>query len=103
MAGHDGLIHLAGDYRVGIAPAERPAMFAANVTATARVLDAAIDAGVARIVDVSTANVFGDTHGRVVDETYRRDPADGFLAGTTRRRSPPTSWPLNGSPVEPRS
>jgi dihydroflavonol-4-reductase len=80
MAGHDGLIHLAGSYRIGIDRSERPAMFASNVTATARVLDAAIDAGVPRIVTIGTANVMGDTHGLVVDETYRRDPAEGFLS-----------------------
>ena len=33
-----------------------------------------------RIVYVSTVNVFGNTHGRVVDETYRRDLGDGFLS-----------------------
>jgi dihydroflavonol-4-reductase len=80
MAGHDGLVHLAGSYRIGIDRSERPAMFAANVTATARVLDAAIDAGIPRIVDVSTVNVLGNTHGEVVDEAYRRDPADPYLS-----------------------
>ncbi len=80
MAGHDGVIHLAGDYRIGIAPSDRPAMFAANVTATARVLDAAIDAGIPRILTVTTANVHGDTHRQAVDETYRRDPAEGYLS-----------------------
>ena len=45
-----------------------------------RVLDAAIAAGVPRIVYVSTVNVFGNTHGRIVDETYRRDLAEGFLS-----------------------
>lgn len=78
--GTDGVIHLAGSYRVGIPAADRPAMYEANVTATQRVLDAAIAAGVRRIVHVSTVNVFGDTHGRILDETYRRDPADGFIS-----------------------
>ena len=78
--GHDGLVHLAGSYRIGIRPAERPAMWEANVGATERVLDAAVAAGVGRIVHVSTVNAFGDTGGRVVDETYRRDPARGFLS-----------------------
>jgi dihydroflavonol-4-reductase len=68
----DVLYHLAGDYRVGIAAAERPIMEAANVTATERVLDAAVAAGVGRIVHVSTVNAFGDTGYRVVDETYER-------------------------------
>jgi dihydroflavonol-4-reductase len=70
--GCDVLYHLAGDYRVGIAAAERPIMEAANVTATERVLDAAVAAGVGRIVHVSTVNAFGDTGYRVVDETYER-------------------------------
>ena len=64
--------HLAGDYRVGIRAEDRPAMEAANVTATERLLDAATDAGVARIVHVSTINAFGDTGYRVVDEAYER-------------------------------
>ncbi len=80
FAGADGLIHAAGSYRIGIAASERPAMFDANVGATERVLDAAIAAGVPRIVHLSTINIFGNTKGRVVDETYRRDPRAGFLS-----------------------
>ena len=74
------MIHLAGSYRVGIPASERPAMYEANVAATQRVLDAAIAASVPRIVAISTVNVFGNTHGRVVDETYQRDPGEGFLS-----------------------
>ena len=33
-----------------------------------------------RIVYVSTGNVFGDTQGEVVDETYERDLDEGFLS-----------------------
>ena len=80
MAGCAGVIHLAGSYRVGIRPSERPAMYEINVAAAARVLDAAIDVGVPRIVSISTANVLGDTKGQVVNETYRRDPAEGYLS-----------------------
>jgi dihydroflavonol-4-reductase len=80
MRGSDRVIHLAGSYRVGIRPAERPAMYEANVPATTRVLDAAIEVGIARIVAVSTANVLGDTSGQLVSEIYRRDPAQGFLS-----------------------
>jgi dihydroflavonol-4-reductase len=80
MRDADAVIHAAGSYRVGIARSERPAMWDANVGTTERVIDAAIAEGVARIVYVSTVNVFGDTKGRTVDETYRRDPADGFLS-----------------------
>jgi dihydroflavonol-4-reductase len=80
MHGCDRVIHLAGSYRVGIAPAERPAMYEANVTVTSRVLDAAIEVGIPRIVAVSTANVLGDTKGQLVNEAHRRDPGEGFLS-----------------------
>ena len=80
LGGVDGLIHAAGSYRIGIPAAERGAMWDANVGTATRVLDAAVAAGVPRIVYVSTVNVFGNTHGRVVDETDRRDLGDGFLS-----------------------
>lgn len=76
----DGLIHGAGSYKVGIASSERAAMWDANVGTTERVLAAARLAGTPRIAYVSTVGIFGDTHGREVDETYRRDLADGFLS-----------------------
>jgi nucleoside-diphosphate-sugar epimerase len=50
------------------------------VRGTERVLDAAMDAGVDRIVYVSTINIFGNTNGQTVDESYRRDEADGFVS-----------------------
>lgn len=78
MRGADAAIHGAGVYRIGIRPRERPEMWEANVGATERVLDAAIAAGVPRIVYISTNNVFGDTHGTKPDETYQRAPAEGF-------------------------
>jgi nucleoside-diphosphate-sugar epimerase len=76
----DGVIHAAGSYRVGIARDERGAMWDANIGTTTRVLDAAELAGTPRIVYVSTVGYFGNTRGRVVDETYRRDVRDGFLS-----------------------
>ncbi len=79
ITGCDAVYHAAGVYRIGIPPAERPAMFDANVRGTERVLDAAADAGAERIVYVSTVNVFGNTRGKVIDETYRRTPNE-FLS-----------------------
>ncbi|MGH2444668.1 MAG: NAD-dependent epimerase/dehydratase family protein [Candidatus Limnocylindria bacterium] len=72
LDGCEAAYHLAGDYRVGIRRDERPAMEATNVTATERVLDAAHEMEVGRIVHVSTVNAFGDTGYRVVDESYER-------------------------------
>ncbi len=80
LRGADAVIHAAGSYRVGIPTSERGAMWDANVGTATRVFDAAGAAGTPRIVDVSTCNVFGDTHGKTVDETYRRDLAEGFLS-----------------------
>jgi nucleoside-diphosphate-sugar epimerase len=72
----DAVIHGAAIYKVGIPKSEREGMHDANVRGTERVLDAAWQAGVSRIVYVSTVNVFGNTRGEVVDETYERDPGD---------------------------
>jgi dihydroflavonol-4-reductase len=76
----DAAIHAAGEYRVGIPQRDHAAMWDANVGTTERVLDAAIQAGVPRILHVSTLNVVGNTRGRLVDETYRRDSTDGYLS-----------------------
>ena len=55
-------------------------MYESNVNGTENVLDAAIEAGIARIVYVSTVNVFGNTKEQVVDESYQRDESEGFLS-----------------------
>ena len=80
MQGADAVIHGAAVYKVGIPKGERPGMYEANVQGTERVLDAAIELGVPRIVYVSTVAVFGNTKGEVVDESYQRDEAEGFLS-----------------------
>jgi len=75
----DLVFHIAGDYRIGIKESEHEAMFKSNVDGTTLVLDAAVSAGVRRIVYVSTVGVFGNTRGKVVDETYERPDRD-FLS-----------------------
>jgi dihydroflavonol-4-reductase len=70
--GADSVFHIGAIYKVGIKKSERPEMYDANVRGTERVLGAAVDAGVKRILYVSTVNCFGNTRGQVVDETYRR-------------------------------
>jgi dihydroflavonol-4-reductase len=76
----DAAIHSAGTYRVGIGREERGAMWDANIGTTTRVLDAAEAAKTPKVVYVSTVGVFGNTHGQIVDETYRRNVRDGFLS-----------------------
>lgn len=73
VQGCDAVVHVGAVYKVGIPKSEHAAMYEANVTGTENVLDAAIEVHVPRIVHVSTVGVFGNTHGKVVDETYRRD------------------------------
>lgn len=70
MEGCDGLVHAAAMYEVGIPAKQHPAMYEANVRGSERVLRAAQEAAVGKIVYVSTVGAFGDTHGEVVDESY---------------------------------
>ncbi|HUK63422.1 MAG TPA: NAD-dependent epimerase/dehydratase family protein, partial [Dongiaceae bacterium] len=69
VAGAEGVFHLAGLYALGRAHHAR--MAAINVGGTRNVIEAAVEAGVRRIVHTSTVGVFGNTHGRLVDESYR--------------------------------
>ena len=79
LIGVDLVFHIAGDYRVGIKEADHEEMFRTNVDGTIIVLDAAVAAAVKKIVYVSTVGVFGNTRGKVVDETYERPDRD-FLS-----------------------
>ena len=79
VQGCDAVFHVAALYKVGIPASQREDMWDSNVRGTERVLDAASDAGVSRIVYVSTVVVFGNTRGQVVDESYTRN-GDEFLS-----------------------
>jgi len=79
LDGVDAAFHAAAVYKVGIPKSAHAAMYEANVRGAERVLDAAFEAAVERIVYVSTVNVFGNTRGEVVDEIYQR-PQDGYLS-----------------------
>ncbi len=70
MEGCDAVIHAAAMYEVGIPAKQRPAMREANVAGTQRVMSSALEAKVPRIVYVSTCGIFGNTHRKVVDESY---------------------------------
>jgi nucleoside-diphosphate-sugar epimerase len=77
--GCQAAFHVAAAYEVGIPRRARPAMYEANVAGTRNVLDAATETGVERIVYVSTIGAFGNTRGKVVDETYRH-PMERFTS-----------------------
>lgn len=70
MDGCDAVVHAAAMYEVGIPVKQRPAMWEANVAGTENVLKTAGEAGVTKLVYVSTVGIFGNTHRQVVDETY---------------------------------
>ena len=78
--GCQAAFHIAADYRVGMPKSKRESMYDSNVRGTERVLDAAADAGVERIVYVSTVNAFGNTGGKIVDEEFKRDESNGFVS-----------------------
>jgi nucleoside-diphosphate-sugar epimerase len=78
--GCDAVFHVAADYRVGIRADERTGMYQANVVGTENVLDSATDAGVSRIVYVSTIGYFGNTGGEVIDESFERTDLDWLSA-----------------------
>jgi dihydroflavonol-4-reductase len=71
MEGCDAVIHAAAMYEVGIPKSQHQAMRDANVVGTEIVLGAARDAQVGKTVYVSTVGAFGNTHQRVVDESYQ--------------------------------
>lgn len=70
------VIHAAAMYEVGIPAKQRPTMWEANVAGTERVMKAAQAEKVPRIVYVSTVGIFGNTHKKVVDESYRNPETD---------------------------
>jgi nucleoside-diphosphate-sugar epimerase len=76
MNGCDAVIHGAAVYEVGIPKSERSAMYDANVLGTERVLRAALEGKIPKVVYISTVGAFGNTHGEVVDETYRHPGGD---------------------------
>lgn len=67
MQGVDGVFHAAAWYKLGPhdTAAER-----INVDGTRNVLEVARELGIPRIVYTSSVAVLGDTHGKMVDETY---------------------------------
>lgn len=79
MEGCDAVIHGAAIYEVGIPKSRHEEMHDANVLGTERVLRAALEAGIPRVVYISTVAAFGDTHGKVVNETYEH-PGGSFTS-----------------------
>lgn len=69
MRGSDVVFHLAGWYAIG--HHDKAKMQAINVDGARHTLELAAELGVPKIIHTSTVGVFGNTHGHIVDETYR--------------------------------
>ncbi len=83
MAGVDVVFHVAAYVEIGIVNAVE--MERVNVEGTRTVLAAAEAAGVPKMVYCSTVGVFGDTQGRVINETYQRQQ-QGFSSPYDRTK-----------------
>lgn len=69
MQGVDGVFHIAGWYKIGVKDKSEGERI--NVQGTRNVLELMRELGIRKGVYTSTLAVFSDTHGRLVDETYR--------------------------------
>jgi nucleoside-diphosphate-sugar epimerase len=69
MEGADGIFHVAGWYKVGVR--DRASAVNINVEGTRNVLGVMRELQIAKGVYTSSLAVNSDTHGQVVDETYR--------------------------------
>ncbi len=68
LRGCDVVFHVASMYEVGLRYKQQ--MEKVNVDGVRNVIETAVEAGVPKIVFTSTVGVFGNTGGRLVDETY---------------------------------
>jgi nucleoside-diphosphate-sugar epimerase len=93
MTGVDGVFHIAGWYKIG-ARDTSPGQ-AINIEGTRNVLMVMQELGVAKGVYTSTLAVNGDTHGVLVDESYRA-PAGSWLSEYDR-----TKWAAHYEVAEP--
>lgn len=92
MRGVDGVFHVAAWYKIGAR--DRHLAQRTNVDGTRNVVDLARELGVPKTVYTSTLAVFGDTRGKLVDESYRHDGP--FLSEYDR-----TKWEAHYLVAEP--
>jgi len=76
MRGSDAVFHLAAWYAIGIDEKDKARMRAINVDGTRNTLELAVALGVSKIVYTSSVVVFGNTRGRIVDESFRASVDD---------------------------
>lgn len=75
LTGHQAMVHLAADYRVGLPATRRArrAMYYTNVVGTQTLFDEAEKADIPQMVYVSSTAALGETHGQLPDENGRHN------------------------------
>ncbi|MBI4780006.1 MAG: NAD-dependent epimerase/dehydratase family protein [Oscillatoriophycideae cyanobacterium NC_groundwater_1537_Pr4_S-0.65um_50_18] len=89
MQGVDTVFHVAAYVELGIVDAAK--MEQINVEGTRAVLETAKAAGITKLVYCSTIGVYGDTQGKVVDETFQRTQTD-FSSAYDRTKYLAQQW-----------
>lgn len=92
MTGVDGVFHIAGWYKIG--SKDRTEGERINVLGTRNVLTIMKELKIPKGVYTSTLGVFSDTHGQLVDETYRH-------AGPWLTQYDRTKWAAHYEVAEP--
>lgn len=83
MSGSDVVFHCAGWYKIG--SSDWMGAESINVNGTRQLLRLAAELGIPRIIYTSSAAVYGDTQGQLVDETY-------YHTGPFRTEYERTKW-----------
>ncbi len=84
MRGCDVVFHIAAWYKLGARNLHEAEII--NVEGTRHVLGAAHELGISKIVYTSTLAIYGDTHGKIVDETYRMPSGQSFVTEYDRTK-----------------
>lgn len=84
LAGADVVFHLAAVTTVGIRLKDRPRVQRINIEGTRHVLELAAEAGVPRLIHLSSVDVYGDTRGQCVTEA---DPPNGLAFENEAQRT----------------
>lgn len=101
MQGAAAVIHNAGLYEMGGDAALRARMTAVNIEGTRNTLGLAHELGVPKVVYVSTAFYWGDSAGRLRDETYVRQsvPGSPYEETKTEAHELALGFQRNGCPL----
>jgi dTDP-glucose 4,6-dehydratase len=80
VQGCDAAIHLAGLASVPDSLRDPASFFRTNVTGTFNLLEACRNGGVAKLIYVSSSQVYGPPRGKPIDEDHPLDPATPYAA-----------------------